>query len=107
MSLEEKKEEAEAVVDSAEMVLETVPEPRSGKAKKLETKTRELEQQIQDPDSEQKIDSLITEVRDLMDEVQEDVMDEPEMGMDDELGGNQGYGPEDPGGEPGGEPPPF
>ncbi|MFB6145185.1 MAG: hypothetical protein ABEJ99_01625 [Candidatus Nanohaloarchaea archaeon] len=95
MSLKERKEEAEAVLDSAEMVLETVPEPRTGKAKELETKISQLEQEIQDPDSEDSLKKLIKAVRDLMDEVQDEAMqDEPMMGPEEEMG--TGMGPQEP-----------
>ncbi len=109
MSIQEKREEAEAVLDSAEMVLETVPEPRTGKAKKLETKLSELESEIQDPEDEKALNDLITEVRELMDQVQEDAMqDDPMMGPDDEMGGI-GPGGAPPGGPDAGGPdePPF
>lgn len=110
MSLEELKEEAEAVLDSAEMVLETIPEPRTGKAKDLEMEISKLEDEIQDPDSETSLENQIEEVRKLMDEVQEeamsDSMDEP-MGPEDQMGGGMGPGG---GGPPPGGPedePPF
>ncbi|MFB6144049.1 MAG: hypothetical protein ABEJ98_01940 [Candidatus Nanohaloarchaea archaeon] len=103
MSISERKEEAEAVLDSAEMVLETVPGPKSGKAKELEQAITRLEQELQDPDSESSLKELIEEIRDLMDEVQEDAMDEdPVMGPEDEMGGGVG-GP----GDPGDDVPPF
>lgn len=70
MGLKERKEEAEAVLDSAEMTLETFG--RSGKAASdLEAAVRQLEQELQDPDSESSLKKLINEIRDLMDEVQE------------------------------------
>lgn len=104
MSLQEAKEEAEAVLDSAEMVLETIPEPRTGKAKDLEIKLSELEKELQDPDSEESLRKLIREVRDLMEEAQDDAIhDEPGMGPEDEMGMGPGGGP--PGGP--GEEPPF
>ena len=79
MSLSEKKEEAEAVLDSAEMTLETFGD--TGKdARELKAKVSELEQQVQDPDSERKIDNLIEEIRELMEQVQESSGDEPMMG---------------------------
>lgn len=103
MSIAERKEEGEAVLDSAEMVLETVPEPRSGKAKELENSITQLEQELQEPDSEASLKELIDEIRELMDEVQEDAMSEdPVMGPEDEMGGGIG-GP----GEPGDDVPPF
>lgn len=97
MSLQEKKEEAEAVLDSAEMVLETIPEPRTGKAKDLELEISKLRDEIQDPDSESSIEELIQSVRDLMDEVQEEAMEDP-MEPGDEMGGmgpGPQHGPED------------
>jgi len=70
MGLKERKEEAEAVLDSAEMTLETFGS--SGKkARELEGKIAELEQELQEPDSESSLKKLINEIRDLMDEVQE------------------------------------
>lgn len=104
MSIADKKEEGEAVLDSAEMVLETMPEPYTGKAKELDQKVTQLENELQDPDDEKSLNDLIEEVRELMDEVQEDAMhDEPMMGPEDEMGGGMG-----PGGPPGGpEEPPF
>lgn len=110
MSLQELKEEAEAVLDSAEMVLETIPEPRTGKAKDLELEISKLGDEIKDPDSESSLQNQIDEVRELMDEVQEeamsDSMDEP-MGPEDQMGG--GMGPGGGGGMPGGpeDEPPF
>lgn len=93
MSIKEKREEAEAVLDSAEMILETVP--GSGKkARELRTKISELEQELQDPDSERKLQELIDEIRELMDELQDEAMEEPVM---DEPGPgiDEGLGPED------------
>lgn len=91
MGLKERKEEAEAVLDSAEMTIETFGS--SGKkARELEGKIAELEQELQEPDSESKLKKLINDIRDLMDEVQEsggEFMAEepgPEHGMpDDEM----------------------
>lgn len=94
MSLEEREEEAEAVLDSAEMVLETVPEPRTGTAKDLERKITELEQELQNPEDEKTLKDLIDDIRDLMDDVQEDAMqDDPMMGPGDDMGGGPGMGP--------------
>lgn len=104
MSLQELKEEAEAVLDSAEMVLETIPEPRTGKAKDLELEITKLEDEIQDPDSESSLQSQIDEVRELMDEVQEDAMNEP-MGPGEDMGGGMGPGGGPPPGGPEDEPP--
>ncbi|MFP4038584.1 MAG: hypothetical protein ACLFTA_02260 [Candidatus Nanohaloarchaea archaeon] len=90
MGLKERKEEAEAVLDSAEMTLETFGS--SGKsARELESSIARLEQELQEPDSESSLKKLINEVRDLMDEVQgsgDDFVEEPrpEPGMpDDEM----------------------
>lgn len=94
MSLSEKKEEAEAVLDSAEMTLETFGNTGK-KARELKGKVSEMEDQIQDPDSERKLEQLIEEIRDLMEEVQEDSGNDDPM-----MGGPQG------GGELGGGPPP-
>lgn len=70
MSLKEKREEAEAVLDSAEMTLETFG--GTGKtARKLEAKVSELETELQEPDSESKLNSLIKDIRDLMEEVEQ------------------------------------
>lgn len=93
MSLQERKEEAEAVLDSAEMVLETIPEPRTGKAKDLELEISKLEKEIQDPDSEESIEELIESVRDLMKEVQDEAMQEEPMGPEDEMGMGPGGPP--------------
>lgn len=104
MSLQEAVTEAEAVLDSAEMVLETIPEPRTGKAKKLEVKLSELENEIQDPEDEKTLQKLMKEVRELMDEAQEDAMqDEPDLGPGDEMG----MGPEGPPPGPEDDVPPF
>ena len=70
MGLKERKEEAEAVLDSAEMTLETFGSTGK-KARELEGKIVELEKELQEPDSESSLRKLINEVRDLMDEVQE------------------------------------
>lgn len=83
MGLKERKEEAEAVLDSAEMTLETFG--RSGKAaQNLDSAVTRLEQELQDPDSESSLKKLIEEIRDLMDEVQESgdefMAEEPGMG---------------------------
>ncbi len=107
MSLAEAKEEAEAVLDSAEMVLETIPEPRTGTAKDLELKLSKMEKELQDPDSEESLRKLIRDIRDLMEDAQEDAMQgDAGMGAEDEMGmgpGGPGSGP--PGGPEGGEPP--
>lgn len=105
MGIEDKKEEAEAVLDSAEMILETIPEPRTGKAKDLELEVSKLEKEVQDPDSEDSLDKLIQSVRDLMKEVQDQAMQDDPMGPEGEM---EGMGPG--GGPPGGpedDVPPF
>jgi hypothetical protein len=80
------------------MVLETIAS-RGTKARELERKISELEDQLEDPDSESKLDSLIEKIRELMDEVQQDaIMDEPDMGP----GGGDTMGEPGPGGPPGG-----
>lgn len=79
MSISEKKEEAEAVLDSAEMTLETFGDTGK-KARELKGKVTELEQQLQDPDSERKIEELIEDIRDLMEEVQDEPGGDPMMG---------------------------
>lgn len=105
MSIEERIKEAEAVLDSAEMVLETIPEPYTGKAKDLEIKISELEDAMKDPEDEGQLENLIEEVRKLMDEAQENAMqDEPNLGPEDEMG--MGPGGEPPGG-PGDDMPPI
>ena len=98
MGLKERKEEAEAVLDSAEMTLETFG--RSGKAaQQLESAVRQLEQELQDPDSASSLKKLIDKIRDLMDDVQESggggdfMAEEP--------------GPEGPGGMPDDDMPPI
>jgi uncharacterized coiled-coil DUF342 family protein len=96
MGLKERKEEAEAVLDSAEMTLETFGSTGK-KARELEGKIAELEQELQEPDSESSLKKLINNIRDLMDEVQksgdEFMADEP--------------GPSGPGGMPDDEMPPM
>lgn len=91
MSISQKKEEAEAVLDSAEMTLETFGETGK-KAHKLKVKVSELEQQLQDPDSERKMNQLIEEIRDLMEEVQDEPGGDPMMG-EPQGGGELGGGP--------------
>ncbi len=90
MSIQEKREEAEAVLDSAEMILETYP-GTGEKSRELETKIAELEQELQDPDSEQSLNKLIDEIRELMEDVEEEAMDDPMM--DEPM--DEGFGPED------------
>ena len=70
MSIKERKKEAEAVLDSAEMTLETFGSTGK-KARELEQKVSQLEAELQDPDSEKSLSKLIEEVRDLMEEVEQ------------------------------------
>lgn len=91
MSIQERREEAEAVLDSAEMILETYP-GAGEKSRELETKVTQLEQELQDPDSEQSLKKLIDDIRQLMEDVEEEAMDDPVM---DEPGMEEGFGPED------------
>lgn len=89
MSIKERREEAEAVLDSAEMLLETYT-GAGEKKRELERKIHELERELQDPDSESSLKKLIDDIRELMDELKDqpmdDPMDEPVMGAGDELG---------------------
>lgn len=96
MSIKDKKEEAEAVLDSAEMMLETMG-TSSSVARDLKKKIRELEKELEEPDSESSLQSLIKEIRELMDQMQEeDVMDEPAMGPEEGgMGGGFDEPPED------------
>lgn len=83
MSIKSKVEEAEATLDSAEMLLESMP--GGGKTRReLQSKVRELEQEIQEPDSESSLDSLIKDVRDLMNDMEDEEV-EPGM-VEDEMG---------------------
>ena len=93
MGLKERKEEAEAVLDSAEMTLETFG--TTGKAaRELESKIARLEQELQEPDSASSLKKLIKEVRNLMDDVQESGADD--MMMEEPGGpGAQGGMPDD------------
>ena len=92
MSLEEKRKEAEAVLDSAEMTLETFG--GTGKAaRELKTAVTKLENKLQEADSERGLEKVIEEVRELMEEVEQDAGDA--MMMDDP-------GMEGPGAGPGG-----
>jgi len=80
MSIKERRKEAEAVLDSAEMTLETFG--GTGKAARdLRQKVSQLETELQDPDSEKSLKNLIEEVRDLMEEVEQGggdmMMEEP------------------------------
>ncbi|MFB6191559.1 MAG: hypothetical protein ABEJ64_03960 [Candidatus Nanohaloarchaea archaeon] len=85
MSIQERREEAEAVLDSAEMMLETYP-GAGEKARELEGKIKELEQELQDPESEAKLRELINDIRDLMEDMKDEPM-EPDMGPEEEMGG--------------------
>jgi archaellum component FlaC len=97
MSLDEKREEAEAVLDSAEMTLETFG-GRGKAARELKGKVSELENKIQDADSERELSSLIEDVRELMEKVEEEagdaMMDEPGLG-EPGAGGPPGDMPDD------------
>lgn len=98
MSIQERREEAEAVLDSAEMLLETYP-GAGEKKRDLERKINELEQELQDPDSEKSLKSLIDDIRELMDDMKEEEpadepMDDHMMGREDDMGG-PGPGMED------------
>ncbi|MFB6100275.1 MAG: hypothetical protein ABEK16_03285 [Candidatus Nanohalobium sp.] len=82
MSLEEKRQEAEAVLDSAEMTLETFG--GTGKAaRELKTAVTKLENKLQEADSERELEKAIEEVRELMEEVEQSggdmMMDDPGM----------------------------
>jgi len=93
MSLDEAKQEAEAVIDSAEMLLDTFP--GEGKtARELRGKITELEQEVQDPDSERSLRKLVEEIKELMDDLEEQGMDSDPMGPGMEEGG--GMGPQEP-----------
>jgi len=82
MSISSKKKEAEAALDSARMILDTFG-GSSTSSRKLESKVSELEAQIESPDSERRLDSLIEEVRTLMDELEDSggdaMMEGPDM----------------------------
>lgn len=83
MSLAEAKEEAEAVLDSAEMIVETYG-GAGQQTRKLESKIEELSKELQDPESEKSIRKLIDQLKELMEKVQsspsDDMMDEDMMG---------------------------
>ncbi len=93
MSIQERREEAEAVLDSAEMLLETYP-GAGEKKRELERKVNELERELQDPDSEQSLKKLIDDIRGLMDDMKDEPvdesMDEPMMGPEDNMGPGPG-----------------
>ncbi|MFB6203424.1 MAG: hypothetical protein ABEK01_02940 [Candidatus Nanohaloarchaea archaeon] len=80
MSLKDTKEEAEALLDSAEMTIESVP--GSGSIKnELQSKTMELESTLEEAESEKEIREKMKEVKDLMDDLEDRGMDsfqEPE-----------------------------
>jgi len=91
MSIQDKKEEAEAVLDSAEMILETYG--GAGKrGRELETKIKELQQELQEPESESSLETLINDIRDLMENMkdQPDAMDDGMMGHEEAMGGPGG-----------------
>lgn len=91
MSLDEAKQEAEAVIDSAEMLLDTFP--GEGKtARELRGKITELEQEVQDPDSERSLRKLVEEIKELMDDLEEQGMESDPMGP----GMDEGMGPQEP-----------
>ena len=91
MSIQEKKEEAEAVLDSAEMILETYGS-KGEVARELERKVSELSSELEDPESEKSLQKLMDEIQELMEDIQKDSMDEPAMGPD----GMGGMGPAEP-----------
>ena len=100
MSIKEKVREAEAVLDSAEMMLETYP-GAGGKKRELKRLTTQLEKEIQDPESEDSLNALIKEIKEFMDEMKDEPMDEiddpvdePMLGPDGDMGG-PGTGMED------------
>lgn len=99
MSLQEAREEAEAVLDSAEMILETYG-GAGEMTRKLESKITELEKELQEPESESSIREIIEELKKLMEKVQsspgDDMMDEDPMGPGEPMGG----GPDEPMGGP-------
>lgn len=77
----DRTEEAEAVIDSAEMTLEAFG-GRGASARKLETKVEELRDAVDDPDQE--VGGLIEEVRDLMEDVKTDTSNMQDDGMPDD-----------------------
>lgn len=97
MTLSEAKQNAEAVADSAEMVLETIPEPMGKSGRELDEKTSELRAEVEDPESESKISNLTDEVKDLMEEAKQSAGEQPmDMGQE-PRGGGIGQPPMDPG----------
>lgn len=86
MSVDDKREEAEALLDSAEMLLDTYG--GSGKAaRKLRSKISELEQQLQEPESDGDLESLVEEIKELMEQIKQKPDEDP-VGM----GGGMGEG---------------
>ncbi len=94
MSIQERKEEAEAVLDSAEMILETYGS-RGDAARKLEKKVSELHSELENPESEKSLRELVEEIQELMEDIQEEPVDEPVMGPGNEMGGMGPGNPED------------
>lgn len=90
MSVQERREEAEAVLDSAEMMLETYP-GAGEKSRKLEGKIKELEQELQEPESESRLRELIDDIRELMEQMKDEPI-EPDMGHEEDMGGGMGPG---------------
>lgn len=88
MSLADAREEAEAVLDSAEMIVETYG-GAGEQTRKLESKIAELEQELQDPESEKSIRKIIDQLKKLMEKVQSSPSDEM---MDDGMMGGPGGG---------------
>jgi chromosome segregation ATPase len=106
MSLKDAKQNAEKVLDSAEMVLETIPEPKGKAGRELESKAKKLRSI---PEEAKELRDLTKEVRELMEEAQEEAAREPSMEGD--MGGRGGMGsPGEPARgqpQPRGEGPPF
>lgn len=109
MSLKDAKQNAEKVLDSAEMVLETIPEPKGKAGRELESKAKKLRSMVDDPEEAKELRDLTKEVRELMEEAQEEAAREPSMEGD--MGGRGGMGsPGEPARgqpQPRGEGPPF
>lgn len=91
MSIQEKKEEADAILDSAEMILETYGS-RGEAARELERKVNELSRELEDPESEKSLQKLIDDIQELMEDMQQEPADEPMID-----GEGMGMGPEEPG----------
>lgn len=79
MSLKEAKEEAEAVMDSAEMLIDTFP-GKGSTVRKLKDKISKLEQEIQDPDSERSLRNIVEEIKELMNELEDEGMSPDPVG---------------------------